>query len=217
MRVRFVLFASLAAFAAGARAEVHKCVNAAGQVTFQDTECPQDSNDTVVHMAAPPHPPPPPPSDGDDAPPPAEPPVATRARHDTASRVPPMWLCMRPEDGVQYMSKDGVTPVRMVPAGVLGVGSKSLNDAYSGPNGVGVSAPGVRQIPVDRSPAASAASGYVAVQDRCEPATKEQVCEYLQKEHDRIHEKLRRAFKDERAALEPQQAEIETQMSGCFD
>ena len=216
MRVRLILCASLAAFAAGARAEVHKCVDGAGQVTFQDTECPQGSSDTVVHMAAPPHAPPPPtPSDSGDAPP--EPPVATRTRHDTASGVPPLWLCTRPEDGTQYMSKDGVTPVRMVPAGVLGVPGKSLNDAYSGPNGVGVSAPGVRQIPVDRSPAASVAGGYVAVQDRCEPATKEQVCEYLQKEHDRIHVKLRRAFKDERAVLEPRQAEIESQMSACFD
>jgi hypothetical protein len=212
-----LLFASLAAFAAGARAEVHKCVNGAGQVTYQDTECPQDTEDTVVHMAAPPHAQPPPPADADAPQAPAEPPVATRTRHDTASRVPAMWLCTRPEDDTQYMSKDGVTPVRMVPAGVVGVGSKSLNDAYSGPNGVGVSAPGVRQIPVDRSPAASAASGYVAVQDRCEPATKEQVCAYLQKEYDTVHEKLRRAFKDERAVLEPRQDELETQMAGCFD
>jgi hypothetical protein len=201
------------AFAAAAQADVHKCVNAAEQVSFQDQACPEGSEDTVVRVAAPSHAPPPDTAPA-SAPPPAAP-VAARARPAPAADVPNMWLCTRPEDNSQYMSRDGVTPPRMVPAGVLGVTNKSLNDAYSGPNGVGVSAPGVRPIPVDHSPAGSIASGYVAVQDSCQPASREQVCGYLEKQYDRVREKLRRAFKDERAVLEPQQAELEQQMGGC--
>jgi hypothetical protein len=220
MRTYFTLLPWFAASLIGtAYADVHKCVDAAGQVSFQDQACPDGSQDSVVHITAPPPPPPSPASQaaeaGSDDTPAVPPPLVNRIAQNTGSNVPTMWLCTRPEDGSQFMSRDGVTPPRMVPAGVLGVTNKSLGDAYSGPNGVGVSAPGVRPIPIDRSAAGSVAGGYVAVQDRCEPASQEQACSYLQQQYDRVHEKLRRAFKDERAVLEPQEADLEQQMKGC--
>lgn len=213
-----LLFCTLAPLHA---AEVYKCTSAAGAITFQDHSCAQGEQEAQVHIV------PPPPESAEapvpdaaaaapaadaapQAPPPASPTstVATRA-------PPPMWRCTRPEDGKQYMSRSGTSEVRMVPAGVLGMPGKSLNDAYGKNGGAGISAPGVRPIPVDKSAQAAPASDYVAVQDLCEPAPAEEVCTYLMDEYERIHTKLRRAFKDEQAVLEPQLADIQQQLDGC--
>ena len=132
----------------------------------------------------------------------------------TTSTLPPLWVCTRPEDGSHYVSRDGVTQPRMVPAGILGLPGQSLASAY-GAGGIGVSAPGVRKIPVDKSPQSVPAGDYVAIQDQCDRATQEQACEYLHSQRDQVHEKLKRAFKDDRAVLQPQQDELDDQLSGC--
>jgi hypothetical protein len=125
-----------------------------------------------------------------------------------------LWLCTRPEDGTHFVSRDGATPPRMVPAGVLGIPNKPLTSAY-GPGGISVSAPGVRRIPVDTSPQSAVAGAYVAVQDQCERATPEQTCDYLREQYDKVHTKLRNAFKDEQAELQPQADELDKQIGGC--
>jgi hypothetical protein len=194
-------------------AEVYKCTSPAGAITFQDHPCPQDAQQTQVHIVpAPPESaeapvPDTPSAPAADAAPPAPPPQPV-VRTSAAPDPPRMWLCTRPEDGKQYMSRSGTSEVRMVPAGVLGVPGKGLSDT-------GVSAPGVRRIPVDKSPQAAPASDYVAVQDLCEPAAADQVCTYLHDEYDRVHEKLRRAFKAEQAVLEPQLAQLRNDLDGC--
>jgi len=99
---------------------------------------------------------------------------------------------------------------------VLGATNKSLGDAYGGRNGIGVSAPGVRKIPVDTSAQGSVAGDFIAVQDQCMPASPESVCDYLDQQSEQLRAKLKRAFKDERAALEPQLDEIDQQLDeGC--
>jgi hypothetical protein len=196
-----------------AHAAVYKCTNALGGVAFQDHACASGEAQTKVHFATdPPEPPPAAAADESDPshpktdpPPLALPPPAP---------VPPMWACLRAEDGTQYVSRDGNPQPRMVPAGVLGIGGKSLAQTY-GPGGVGVSAPGMRQIPVDKSPQAAIAGDYVAVQDRCEQMSREQTCSYLQKQYDDVHRKLMRAFKDEQAILQPQEDQLSTDLSGC--
>ena len=125
-----------------------------------------------------------------------------------------MWVCVRPEDGSQYMSRDGVSQPRMVPAGVLGIPGKDLAKAY-GPGGIGVSAPGVRTVPIDHSAQAEVAGDYVAVQDQCTQATPAQVCGYLEKQYDDVHQKLKRAFKDEQAVLKPQEDQLLKDLGGC--
>jgi len=124
-----------------------------------------------------------------------------------------MFVCTRPEDGTQYMSYDDQPPVRMVPGGVLGMPGQGLADPRN--RGGGVSAPGVRKIPVDTSPQAAPAADYVPVQDQCVPAPVETACAYLRGEYDRIHAKLRRAFKDEQAVLQPQLDALDAQLDGC--
>ena len=195
-------------------ADVYKCTNAQGSVAFQDQPCRAGDSETPVHIATPP-PAPPVMSGAEDAataPPPSPAPAASAPQPHKA--LPPLWICTRPEDGTHYMSHDGATPPRMVPAGVLGIPGKPLASAY-GPGGIGVSAPGVRKIPVDTSPEAAVAGAYVAIQDTCQAATPEQSCDYLRGQYDQVHEKLRRAFKDEQAVLQPQQDELDDQLDGC--
>jgi hypothetical protein len=73
----------------------------------------------------------------------------------------------------------------------------------------------LRQIPVDRSPQAAIAGDYVAVQDQCQPMSSEQTCTYLQKQYDDVHQKLKRAFKDEQAILQPQEDKLSNDLAGC--
>lgn len=201
----------LAAGAAAAHAaDVYKCTNAAGAVTFQDVPCAAGEREATLHLAAPPAVPLPPPTSSAPAAPAVAPPG------DAAPAAPPveppaMFVCTRAEDGTTYMSYDGAPPVRMVPGGVLGMpgGGVAAN------RGGGVSAPGVRKIPVDTSPQAAPAADYVPVQDQCVPAAAETTCNYLRGEYDRIHAKLRRAFKDEQAVLQPQLDALDAQLDGC--
>jgi hypothetical protein len=214
MRILFSYVSSVAVFAlsSAAHAAVYKCTNALGGVAFQDHACASGETQTKMRFAS--DPPEPPPAVAADEvasqpktdPPPLPPPPP--------APVPPMWACLRAEDGTQYVSRDGNPQPRMVPAGVLGIGGKSLAQTY-GPGGVGVSAPGMRQIPIDKSPQAAVAGDYVAVQDQCEPMSREQTCSYLQKQYDDVHRKLMRAFKDEQAILQPQEDQLSTDLSGC--
>jgi uncharacterized protein DUF4124 len=191
-------------------AEVYKCTNVTGIPAFQDHPCATGDQESKVHIvntpvaAAPP---------SDDGPAPAEPAVAP-SRVQAKSAAPAMWVCVRPEDGTQYMSRDGVSQPRMVPAGVLGIPGKNLAQAY-GPGGIGVSAPGVRTVPIDRSAQAAVAGDYVAVQDQCTQASSAQVCSYLEKQYDDVHQKLKRAFKDEQAVLKPQEDQLLKDLGGC--
>jgi hypothetical protein len=46
-------------------------------------------------------------------------------------------------------------------------------------------------------------------------ATREQSCAWLHKQYDEVTHKLRNAFKDEQAILQPQADELENQLNGC--
>ncbi|HEX4479505.1 MAG TPA: hypothetical protein VH082_01755 [Rudaea sp.] len=208
--MRSLIFAGVIACGGARAAEVYKCTNATGIPAFQDHPCATGDQEAKVHVtgtsAAPQ------PVDNSVPPPrgPAVPPPRVQPRNPT----PPMWVCVRPEDGTQYMSRDGVTQPRMVPAGVLGIPGKSLSEAYA-PGGIGVSAPGLRTIPIDRSARSAIAGDYVAVQDQCSQASRAQVCGYLEKQYDDVHQKLKRAFKDEQAVLQPQEDQLLNDLSGC--
>ncbi|HEY7872283.1 MAG TPA: hypothetical protein VIC31_06135 [Rudaea sp.] len=128
--------------------------------------------------------------------------------------LPPLWICRSAEDGSTYFSRNGAPPVRYVPLGVLGYPGHSLAQAY-GPGGIGVSAPGLRQIPIDNSPRDAIASQYTPLQDECARASREQTCGWLQKQYDDIAHKLHNAFKDQQAILQPQADELQAQLNGC--
>ena len=213
-RTFYVPAIALLVIAARATAtDVYKCTDVQGNVAFQDRPCPQDMQQVEVRLL--------------DAPPA---PVQARAAANAPSAasalpppvpitkppapLPPLWICRNAEDGSTYFSRSGTKPVRYVPLGVLGFPGHSLSQAY-GPGGIGVSAPGMRQIPIDNSPRDAIASRYTPLQDECVHASREQTCGWLQKQYDDVTHKLHNAFKDQQAILQPQADELLSQLNGC--
>ncbi len=192
--------------------EVYKCTDAQGSVAFQDFPCPVDVKQSRLYLPDVPATPSQAAPD-DNAPQPSAPPPVAAARRQTP--LPPIWLCQSADDGSRYFSRNGNPPVRYVPLGVLGYPGQSLDQTYSPPGGLGMSASGERNIPINTSPNAAFASGYTPLQDRCLPASREQTCDYLRKQYDQVEHKLIRAFKDEQAVLQPQDDELRNQLDGC--
>jgi hypothetical protein len=205
---------ALGAIRPGATRDVYRCIDAQGHIAFQDSPCPAGATQTQVWLPdAPPAPMQPaattpalPPSD-------ANPPSPTPASRPAAP-LPTLWICRNAEDDSTYFSRNGSPPVRYVPLGVLGFPGHSLSQAYA-PGGIGVSAPGMRQIPIDHSPRDAMAGDYTPLQDVCARASREQTCGWLQKQYDDISHKLHNAFKDQQAILQPQADELEGQLNGC--
>ena len=209
-RICAMLFAACVTRAAAEN--VYKCTTSQGAVAYQDYPCPQGTVQSQLWLP--------------DAPPtPAQPAAATPAPADAnparpvaaakpPAPLPPLWICRNAEDGSTYFSRNSAPPVRYVPLGVLGYPGHSLAQAY-GPGGIGVSAPGMRQIPINTSPRDALASQFTPLQDQCVRATREQACGWLQKQYDDVTHKLHNAFKDQQAILQPQADELENQLNGC--
>ena len=209
------LFAVLALCSAVAAAEdVYKCTNADGDVAYQDRPCPAPALQSQLHLP--------------DAPPPAN--ATTPVEETTAAPPPPkpatepapprvplpsLFICRNAEDGSTYFSENDSPLVRYVPLGALGFPGKSLGQAYGPRGGSGISAPGVNKIPIGTSPRDAIASQLTAVQDVCTAASTEQTCGYLREQYDSVEHKLKRAFRDERAVLEPRERELEAQLDNC--
>lgn len=217
---------AIAAFgmAASATAQtVYRCVDAQGDVTYQDRPCKSGTKQTVEQFApAIRRNPAEPAAASFDALPPASsststdasPPIVESAPPKPLPVPPPIWFCTRAEDGTRYVSHDGATPSRWIPAGILGIPGKRLAQTY-GPGGGGASAPDMKKVPATRSPRDSVAANFIEVQDECVAATFNQACEYLRDELSAIERKLPRAFNEERALLEPRRAELRHLLEGC--
>ena len=191
--MRCALLLSLLAYVSctASAATAYKCVDAKGAITFQDQPCRAGTKEKRIPLRefAPPPPPP--------------------------RMVPPkFYLCTR-YDGSRYLSDTGEPGSALVPLGVLGVPGRSLADAYGGPNGIGVSAPGLRTIP--HQPAASVPFGGMStwVDDECHVAAPAEACAYLRNSLDDVNSKLRRAFSDTQAQLQQQQADLRQRLRGC--
>jgi hypothetical protein len=206
------IFAILVCTSATVGAEdVYKCTNAKGDVAYQDRPCPASTQESQLHLP--------------DVPTPASEPVAasplapppTPAAEPTPPRapLPPLFICQNSEDGSTYFSENGSPPVRYVPLGTLGFPGKSLGEAYGPGGGSGISAPGVNKIPISTAPRDAIATQLTALQDACAPASPMQTCGYLRKQYGEVEHKLKRAFKDERAVLEPKQRELLAQLDNC--
>lgn len=194
--------------------QIYKCTNSQGDIAFQDRHCATGEKQVLVEIvgstpspatepiteAVPTQPAPPIQT--------AQPPIAPPPR----PALPPLWLCTRPEDGSRYVSHDGATPSRLVPMGILGYPSKSLASVYSAGGSGGVSAPEISKPTTAHD---AIANNYTEVHDECVPASAEQTCDYLRSELDTVEKKLRNAFKDDRAALEPRQAKLREDLAGC--
>jgi hypothetical protein len=215
MRLPCLFVALLAVFATPAAAEdVYKCTNAKGDVAYQDRPCPASTQQAQLHLpdapqivaatATAPVP-------DEDYPPPAPTPAPPQPR----APLPTLFVCQNAEDGSNYFSENGNPPVRYVPLGTLGYPGKSLGEAYGPGGGSGISAPGVNKIPISTSPRDAIATQLTAVQDACAAASPAQTCGWLRKQYEDVEHKLKRAFKDERAVLEPRERELNAQLDNC--
>lgn len=193
-------------------ATAYKCVDAHGDIAFQDHPCDPNARQNRLTLPDDPSPPAPVAEQSIDSTIPAP----TEETPPSMARVAPpsFYLCTR-YDGSRYISDTGQGGSALVPLGVLGVPGRSLSDAYGGSNGIGVSAPGLRTIP--HVPAANVPFGGMDtwIDDECHPASPREACVYLRQSLDDVDDKLRRAFSDTEADLKRQRADIEQRLRGC--
>ncbi|MGB0133134.1 hypothetical protein [Dokdonella sp.] len=133
----------------------------------------------------------------------------------SAEVLPPSstYLCQR-DDGSRYISESGVGERHALPLGALGYPPMSLGEAYGGPNGIGVSAPGLREVPVVPSRRGGAAGLYTWVEDPCAWVSGEPLCRFYAEQLDDAQRRMRFAFSDTtaqvRIELEAWQARVAT-------
>jgi len=207
-----IAFPLVSATASGMAATAYKCVDAHGAISFQDHPCRTGAKQQTIALPDAPAATTDTPPAGTSAPPPVEPIV----QRPPPPPIPPpaFYLCTR-QDGSRYISNTGQPGSTAAPLGVQGVPGKSLAEAYSGPNGIGVSAPGLRKIPHEPASSAPLANAYTWTEDKCHFAAPREACAYLRGELDGVNEKLKRAFSDTQAQLKSQQASLAQRMRGC--
>jgi hypothetical protein len=194
-------------------ATVYKCVDPKGAISFQDRPCAANTRQQTIAMPDPPPPPPP------ESVAPAEEPISPVAELEPpqplpAHPPPQFYLCTR-YDGTRYISDTGEPGSALVPLGVLGVPGRSLADAYSPQNSIGVSAPGLRQIP--HVPMRGVPFGGMStwIDDECHDAAPREACAYLRQSLNDVRYQLTKAFSDTTPELKRQEADILERMRGC--
>jgi hypothetical protein len=204
----------LAAPFAVSAAPAFKCTAADGSVAFQDRPCERGARQQRLQL--PEYAPPALTADGaaaEDAPAPA--PADVTSSPPVPREPPPsFFLCTR-YDGSRYSSDSGVGDRYAVPYGMLGGSGRSLAQNYGGRDGIGVSAPGLREIPTLPAAEAPLASAYVEVEDECHRASPQEACSYLRAELDGVRDKLKRAFSDTQAGLQRQERQLRERLRGC--
>lgn len=194
---------------APAWAQVYRCTAADGSVSFQDRACArgQKQKRIEVPLHAPPQ--------GDLPPAPASPPQQAPLPASTYVAPPPlpaMYACVGAVNGKHYLARQP-PPAYLAPLGVMGYPPQSLAQAYGAPGGAGMSAP--EGAPLPRAGGPPIATGMTEVQDACAPASRAQVCGYVQKEYDENHRDLRRAMPHEQPSLRAREQQLSAQLRNC--
>jgi hypothetical protein len=197
---------------AGARAQVYQCTTADGTVGFQDRACGRGQRQTVVDVPsrAPPDyvPPPvatvaPPASVTDVLPPPVQAPPS--------APLPLLYACVGAVNGKHYLARSPPPPY-LAPLGVMGYPPQSLSQAYGARGGAGMSAP---EFSKPRVGGPAIAAAMTEVEDACQPASRAEVCEFVQKEYAANHEKLRMAMRSEAPPFAQREQELQSQLRNC--
>lgn len=216
MRRLVLLAACLHASAPSTHAvEVFRCTASDGSIVYQDRPCAGGQAQQTLQLPDDPAPPaeaperapvaeaPAPPVEPAPQPPQAEPPGGPR-----------FLLCTR-ADGSRYINEDGVIGRTAVPFGMVAGSGQGLAEAYGGRNGIGVSAPGLRDIPSIPAGDAPLAGAYVWIDDECHHAGPREACAWLGSRLDEVGKKLKRAFSDTAPQLKQEQAALRERMRGC--
>ncbi len=179
-----------------AATSIYRCVGDDGIVRFQDSACSSGESGRKIELPKEPSVPRVEPSRlGTAVPlriPKVEPPSESAPAAEPGANAT---LCTR-EDGSRYLSESGHGEQRAVPLAMLGVPGDSLADAYAGRDGIGVSAPGMRTPPVDRTRYGQLGAAYVWIEDPCARITAAQLCEFLDERVVDAERRLRYAFSD---------------------
>src|SRR5574337_8209 len=209
-----IVLMTCVAWCAGARAQVYRCTASSGSVAYQDRPCAQGQRQTVVDVPsrAPPG----------DVPPPvatiATPLVADASASSPASYGPPpsplpvMYACVGAVNGKRYLTRSPPPPY-LAPLGALGWPPQTLSRAYGAPGGAGMSAP---ELSKPRIGGPRIAAGMTEVEDFCAPAPQAEVCDFVQREYDDNHRKLRMAvLPREQGPLQQREQELQDQLRNC--
>jgi hypothetical protein len=200
--------------AAPVGATIYRCVDARGQVAFQDRPCPAHTHASVVQLPDDDVVPPPvataplPPS-AMSAPPPSIPAVAPPRQRPP---VPAMYLCANAVNGDPYYSDDGITRPYLAPLGMTGAITGPLGEAYSPSTGTHGSTPESMHGQVTPG---LVAGNYVWVQDSCRRMGDEETCTVLQKRYDDNERALRNAFQSDRPPLEKREKQLRDELAAC--
>lgn len=197
----------------GAHAQVFKCIATNGAVSFQGHACAHGQHQQVIDVPSrsPPGYVPPPVTT-------AAPPAASASVLPAPAYVPPssplpaMYACVGAINGKQYLTRSPPPPY-LAPLGVMGYPPQGLSQAYGAPGGAGMSAP--EGAPKPRVGGPRIATGMTEVQDFCLPATHAQVCQFVQKEYDANHRKLRMAMPHEQPPYQQREQQLSAQLESC--
>lgn len=196
------MFAALGSFALAtspaAAQVVHKCRDADGALSYQDSPCPAGTEQAPPRID-------PPPRDAGEAtdalaraaPQPGAPRDAPRPRPSTASPLP-LYRCTRYDGQRSYVSQDGTPRRYQVPLW-------TVLPEMIGTRAGGVSMGGSRARPAPRNPVLGA---YTWVEDRCYRMSRAEQCAHWRQRDDEVYRQRRTAFSDTRPALDAEQAQL---------
>jgi hypothetical protein len=194
---------------------VYRCFGRDGVVKFQDRPCQRDEPGQRIEL---PDSPLAPVAKADE---PDLDPSVTPEPADSAAPIenpappgPAATLCTR-EDGSGYLSDSGSGERRAVPLGVLGIPGQSLADAYGGSNGIGVSAPGLRAAPSDRSRSGRLGALTTWVEDPCVRIDGPTLCAFLKERIVDAERRQRLAFSDTRAQVRSELESLRLRAGQC--
>ncbi|MGH8116311.1 MAG: DUF4124 domain-containing protein [Rhodanobacteraceae bacterium] len=198
-----------------AHAQVFKCTAPNGAVAFQDHACVAGQRQELIDVPshAPPGYVPPPvataPSPAMATPPAVPPPLPP------PTPLPVMYACVGAVNGKHYLTRSPPAPY-LAPLGMLGYPPLSLVQAYGSPGGARVPVVPEPRAPGNPPPPRGiVGTGMTEVQDYCLPATRAQVCRFVQKEYDANQHKLNLAVPREQPPLEQRAQQLSAQLKNC--
>jgi hypothetical protein len=195
-----------------AYAQVYVCTAANGAVSYQDHACGHGQRQTMLNLpshAAPGYVPPP---VATVTPPAGSAPALVPPAHVPPSApLPVMYACVGAVNGKHYLTRSPPPPY-LAPLGAMGYPPQTLSQAYGAPGGAGMSAP---ELSHPRIGGPSIATGMTEVQDYCQPASRAAVCQFVQKEYDENHRKLRMAMPSEAPPYAQREQQLQEQLRNC--
>ncbi|MEZ5461114.1 hypothetical protein [Dokdonella sp.] len=209
------VIATLAVSSPARSVSIHECIGADGVVRFQDKPClpgePSRKRDlpddpVAVGLAEP----------AESVRPAPQAAVNPVSAMPPASLQPPSsaFLCQR-EDGTRYLSANGVGNRRAVPLGTLGYPPMTLGEAYAGSNGIGISAPGLRDVPVVPPRQGRGAGLYTWVEDPCSRVSGAALCAFYADQLEDAQRRLRFAFSDTTEQVRAEVSDWQSRLAGC--